>query len=166
MRMNNFTQYKPTDPPYGENALYLQDDKGRDWYASQGKFKKAFKLAIDPVTGVIHSIAEDVSALFPSGLTVVDIDEIPAGCTISGDWIYHDGNITKSALSDQNKANHQKAELMKAVSAQIEVITDAIALQLATPEEQARLVELQTYRVMLSRIDTSTAPDITWPEAP
>lgn len=166
MKMNNFTRYEPAEPLYGANALYLQDDKGRDWYESQAKFKKAFKLAIEPETGVIRSITEDVSALFPAGLTVVDIDEIPAGCSISGEWVYSAGKIAKSAQAEQEAARRKVTALMNAVSQQIAVITDAIDLGMATDEEQTRLAALKTYRVMLSRVDITTAPDITWPEAP
>ncbi|MGN7914853.1 tail fiber assembly protein [Enterobacter cloacae] len=37
---------------------------------------------------------------------------------------------------------------------------------MATDEEIARLVEWEKYRVLLSRVDVRTAPDIEWPAPP
>ncbi|MEE7197191.1 tail fiber assembly protein, partial [Escherichia coli O110:H10] len=37
---------------------------------------------------------------------------------------------------------------------------------IATEEETSLLEAWKKYRVLLNRIDTSTAPDIVWPEIP
>jgi hypothetical protein len=42
----------------------------------------------------------------------------------------------------------------------------AVKLGMATEEEKARLTEWETYSVLLSRVDISSAPDINWPEKP
>ncbi|EKD3398684.1 tail fiber assembly protein [Escherichia coli] len=39
-------------------------------------------------------------------------------------------------------------------------------MEIATEEEKALLAAWKTYRVLLNRVDTSTAPDIEWPEEP
>lgn len=65
--------------------------------------------------------------------------------------------------SDVAAADKQKSELMEKVSAEISVLSDAVNLDMATTTEKSQLVELQTYRVLLRRIDTSNAPDIEWP---
>ncbi|MBC0551259.1 tail fiber assembly protein [Escherichia coli] len=39
-------------------------------------------------------------------------------------------------------------------------------MEIATEEEKAFLAAWKTYRVLLNRVDTSTAPDIEWPEEP
>ncbi|MBB7444214.1 tail fiber assembly protein, partial [Escherichia coli] len=41
-----------------------------------------------------------------------------------------------------------------------------VPLQIATEEEKALLAAWKTYRVLLNRVDTSTAPDIEWPAVP
>ncbi|MFR3765333.1 MAG: tail fiber assembly protein, partial [[Clostridium] symbiosum] len=41
-----------------------------------------------------------------------------------------------------------------------------IELGIQTEEEMTKLAEWKKYRVALNRIDTSTAPDIVWPEIP
>ncbi|EID2652972.1 tail fiber assembly protein [Escherichia coli] len=63
-------------------------------------------------------------------------------------------------------ANTTKAALIKSASEQIEPLQDAVDLDMATDEEKARFNEWRKYRVLLTRVDTSTAPAITWPEAP
>ncbi|EFV1974654.1 tail fiber assembly protein [Escherichia coli] len=39
-------------------------------------------------------------------------------------------------------------------------------LEIATEEENSLLEAWKKYRVLLNRVDTSTAPDIEWPEEP
>ncbi|AVJ18324.1 MULTISPECIES: tail fiber assembly protein [Serratia] len=165
MRMNNFTRYTPESPEFGPLALYLQDDKGRDWYASQDKFKKVYTLAINPRTGVIHCITQDVSALFPDGLTVVDIDELPPGCDISGDWVYSNGTVKKAEGANIRQTAELKNKLMNQATSRIQVLADAVDLGMATQKETAQLAQWREYRVLVSRIDTE-ASDITWPEIP
>ncbi|KLG49264.1 tail fiber assembly protein, partial [Escherichia coli] len=45
-------------------------------------------------------------------------------------------------------------------------LQDAADLEIATEEETSLLEAWKKYRVLLNRIDTSTAPDIVWPEIP
>ncbi|MDA4396305.1 tail fiber assembly protein, partial [Escherichia coli] len=46
------------------------------------------------------------------------------------------------------------------------VRSDCCWLEIATEEEKALLAAWKKYRVLLNRVDTSTAPDIEWPEEP
>ncbi|EKK4595233.1 tail fiber assembly protein, partial [Escherichia coli] len=43
---------------------------------------------------------------------------------------------------------------------------DAVDAGIATDEETSILTEWKKYRVLLMRVDTSTAPDIEWPTPP
>lgn len=63
-------------------------------------------------------------------------------------------------------ANANKAVLLKSASEQIEPLQDAVDLDMATDDEKARFNKWRKYRVLLTRVDTSAAPAITWPEAP
>ncbi|EIZ0225435.1 tail fiber assembly protein, partial [Escherichia coli] len=45
-------------------------------------------------------------------------------------------------------------------------LQDAVDLELATEEEVTQLAAWKRYRVLLNRIDTSTAPEIKWPVTP
>ncbi|AOM46003.1 hypothetical protein ECO9545_26920 [Escherichia coli O111:H11 str. CVM9545] len=42
----------------------------------------------------------------------------------------------------------------------------SVDLEIATEEENSLLEAWKKYRVLLNRVDTSTAPDIEWPEEP
>ncbi|WP_407223666.1 tail fiber assembly protein [Enterobacter roggenkampii] len=63
-------------------------------------------------------------------------------------------------------ANATKAAFMKSASEQIAPLQDAVDLDMATDDEKARLDAWRKYRVLLTRVDTSSAPAITWPEVP
>ncbi|MFT8211163.1 MAG: tail fiber assembly protein [Symbiopectobacterium sp.] len=63
-------------------------------------------------------------------------------------------------------AEQQKARLLISANAAISPLVDAVDLGIATDEEQLSLAAWKTYRVMLNRIDISTAPDIDWPPVP
>ncbi|WP_424679672.1 tail fiber assembly protein, partial [Escherichia coli] len=45
-------------------------------------------------------------------------------------------------------------------------VQTVVELEIATEEEKALLAAWKKYRVLLNRVDTSTAPDIEWPVAP
>ncbi|ENC0044836.1 tail fiber assembly protein, partial [Shigella sonnei] len=51
-------------------------------------------------------------------------------------------------------------------SEHIAPLQDAVDLEIATEEENSLLEAWKKYRVLLNRVDTSTAPDIEWPEEP
>lgn len=63
-------------------------------------------------------------------------------------------------------SEYKKKELMSEATVLMAPLLDAVDLGISTPEEEARLKEWKIYRVMLNRVDTSTAPDIEWPVKP
>lgn len=63
-------------------------------------------------------------------------------------------------------AENEKANLISYASERILPLQDAVDLDMATTEELAALTAWKKYRVLLNRVNTSTAPDITWPEKP
>lgn len=64
------------------------------------------------------------------------------------------------------QAEYKKAEEMAKVALIIAPLQDAVDMDMATDEETALLTAWKKYRVLLNRVDTSTAPDIVWPTAP
>ena len=64
------------------------------------------------------------------------------------------------------KATVTKAELVKSAAEKIEPLQDAVELDIATNEEKSRYDAWRKYRVLLTRVDTSIAPDINWPDPP
>lgn len=71
---------------------------------------------------------------------------------------------TKEELIAQ--ADSKKSNLLPIATAKISILQDAVDLEMATDQEAASLTAWKKYRVLLNRVDTSTAPDITWPETP
>lgn len=63
-------------------------------------------------------------------------------------------------------AEQQKAALRTLADAEIAWRQDAVDAEIATDEETAKLAAWKKYRVLLMRVDTSTAPDIKWPQEP
>ena len=51
-------------------------------------------------------------------------------------------------------------------SEHIAPLQDAVDLEIATEEENSLLEAWKKYRVLLNRVNTTTAPDIEWPVAP
>ncbi|MGJ0624455.1 tail fiber assembly protein [Xenorhabdus bovienii] len=66
----------------------------------------------------------------------------------------------------QQKAEEKKQSLMLQATNTIAPLQDAVDLGIATDEEKTILTEWRKYRVLLNRVDCSTAPDIAWPEQP
>lgn len=64
------------------------------------------------------------------------------------------------------QAEYEKQNKIQEVSKIIAPYQDAIDLGIATDKELKQLNAWKQYRVDLNRIDTATAPDITWPEKP
>ncbi|RTY28681.1 tail fiber assembly protein [Morganella morganii] len=63
-------------------------------------------------------------------------------------------------------AEEQKQYLLSEAAESIAPLQDAVDLGMETPEEEALLKEWKKYRVLLSRVDTTLAPDIAWPVKP
>lgn len=72
--------------------------------------------------------------------------------------------LSKGELIEQ--ADAQKSSLISEASKEIAILADAVEFDMATPEEVLRYNALRKYRVELNRVDTSTAPDVTWPQKP
>lgn len=75
-------------------------------------------------------------------------------------WVTDADAQHTAAVADADKT---KSDRMAIATAEITVLQDAVNLNLATESELKKLTALQTYRVLLNRVDTSAAPDIKWP---
>ncbi|MBT0344109.1 tail fiber assembly protein [Morganella morganii subsp. morganii] len=72
--------------------------------------------------------------------------------------------VTKEQLIAEAEA--RKQALIAEANAAIAPLQDAVDLGMITPVEEAALKEWKIYRVLLSRVNTSTAPDTIWPVKP
>lgn len=77
--------------------------------------------------------------------------------------------VTDAREQQQAAVDAAQQELMlrqqKAESA-IAPLETAIRLNMATEAEKAALTAWETYSVLLNRVDTTTAPDVAWPQSP
>ncbi len=72
MQLINVNRYYPEQKPFGNDVQYFQSEDGKDFYESLPLFTKKYKLCITPDSGVICSISQDASALYPAGFSVVE----------------------------------------------------------------------------------------------
>ncbi|MEK8139346.1 tail fiber assembly protein [Morganella morganii] len=71
---------------------------------------------------------------------------------------------TKDQLIEQAEA--QKQYLIAEVNAETEMLRAKLALKRIKPDEEALLIAWLDYLDLLEAVDTSTAPDIDWPQKP
>lgn len=169
MKLINLQRYIPDELFLGDGIQYFIDATGKDWYKSLSKFTKKYSLAIENDTGVIRSISEDASRLYPGGLTVVDVDSIPDGCDIFGEWVFDGKKVIPRVYAPeelQRQAEAKKKALNDDAEAAISPLLRAVKLGMATDNETLLLTEWEKYSVLLSRINTSKPLEIVWPEIP
>lgn len=82
----------------------------------------------------------------------------------NGDAWVTDDNAKQEALVEQ--AQSKKSALRVEADSEIAVLADAIKYGIATEAEKEALDAWSQYRVLLMRIEPSTAPDIVWPVKP
>lgn len=171
INLKNFQPYTPEEPPFA-GAMYLKAETGEDWYDCQKTFAEdTLKIAYNG-DGVIVSASKDVSAMFPSGLSVAEVDATTVtdlDALISGGWAYADGKITAVVPTHAQlvaTASAQKTLLMSQCTDKIAPLQDAVDLEIATDDEKAQLTAWKNYRALLNRVDTSTVPSVSWPAMP
>ncbi|WBM69118.1 tail fiber assembly protein [Buttiauxella sp. WJP83] len=119
--------------------------------------------------GIVENVAvwdSESDWTVPEGSISVQSDSAGIG------WGYVDGAfhspeqhpLTHEQLVAQ--AEQQKAQRRAEADSEIAWRQDAVDAGIATEAETSELPECKKYRVLLMRVDTSTAPDITWPVQP
>ena len=168
-----FTPYIPdtTDRPKiidGQNVLFLQDDKGNDWYDVIKLFdeSKTLKIGYDD-DGRVRTFSTNIHAFFPVNMSVVELPATKANLrvTLGDDWFYKDGKLQqiRNHLAD---AEAERDSRMAEVTTRIDWLEDAQKDGDISSDEETELAILRAYRTALRRLDLSTAPDINWPEVP
>lgn len=172
-RFGKFTPYTPdtTDRPRiidGQNVMFLQDDKGNDWYDVIELFdeSKTLKIGYDD-DGRVRTFTTNIHALFPVNLSVVELPATKANLrvTLGDDWFYKDGKLQqiRNYMAD---AEAERGNRMAEVTTRIDWLEDAQKDGDISSYEETELATLRAYRTALRRLDLSTAPDINWPEVP
>ncbi len=145
-------------------GLYFQDESGRDWYETLSTWKGA--VSTDE-SGVVVAYESDVSFMgMQEGRDVYEVDPVKVPDDVLGNYKYSDGTFIDIRLSDSELAELKKTQLIDEATSAITPLQDAVDLGMATDEETASLHAWKKYRVLLNRIDTTTAPEIEWPVTP
>ncbi|MEG2567423.1 MAG: tail fiber assembly protein [Acinetobacter sp.] len=155
----------------GFGVIFLCDDVGNDWYESQSQFAEETIKVMYAENGVICAVSDDVSKLWPLNMSVAEVKATKANNAVdsSGSWVYCDGKVkARQYTADEmrEEAEQRKTQLLAMATSVIDPLQDAVDLDMATEDEATSLTAWRKYRVMLSRVDTGTAPDIDWPVAP
>lgn len=173
----NFNIYIPEEKEKKEivesglGITFLKSTSGIDWYDCQKYFSPStVKVSFDD-SGIIRQVSQDISSLFPMNMSVAEVDAsgVPDDVSANGKWFFDGKKITAYQPTQSEliaQADATKSSLMTAANEMIAPLQDAVDLGMATDEEVAQLTAWKQYRVLLNRVDTSTAPDILWPEIP
>lgn len=125
------------------------DNKSSDFHEIAQEYQP-LKIEYDSVLPVIFDIRNNINSM--KKMTPKEIDA------------HLNPPVSKEQLIAE--AEQQKQSLLVEANNSIAPLQDAVELGMATEAEAAALQEWKKYRVLLNRVDTSTAPDIGWPENP
>ncbi|EFI5350798.1 DUF1983 domain-containing protein [Escherichia coli] len=151
----NSTDIAPPDIPAGFVAVFNSDEAS--WH-----------LVEDHRGKTVYDVASG-DALFIS-----ELGSLPENVT----WLSPEGEYQKwngtawvkdteaEKLFRIREAEETKNSLMQVASEHIAPLQDAVDLEIATEEETSLLEAWKKYRVLLNRVNTTTAPDIEWPTVP
>ncbi|PHM74284.1 tail fiber assembly protein [Xenorhabdus kozodoii] len=109
---------------------------------------------------VFDDVFQKYSSNPPSGMMLgVDIHNMP-------EWVEIPPPPPPTPEQLQQQAESQKRQLLKTAGEKIDICQDAVDLDMSTDAEKSKLTAWRKYRVLLNRVDCTTAPDIQWPEQP
>ncbi|HDN7368367.1 TPA: tail fiber assembly protein [Salmonella enterica subsp. enterica serovar Chester] len=171
MELKNVNRYIPDDPDYDSNFLYFRSEDGKDFYESLSKFTKKYKLCIDS-ENIIRSVSEDVSRLYPAGFSVVEVNKLPAGFNIYGDWKYSNGAVVAVPVDYHAKAETIRQKLLTDANSVIADWRTELALGDISDNDKDSLTQWMAYIRALKTLDLSDVKDeatftaIRWPALP
>lgn len=139
---------------------------------------KTWALVNNDTGLVINMILWDGQAKvdFGDSVTAIEVNEL-SGADIG--YTFKDGTFIAPEPSppteEEIKQGKQqkialnmakKASMMDDATQNIEILQDAIELEMATDEEATQLPLWKKYRILLNRLDANTDEDIVWPDKP
>lgn len=162
----------------GAIPVFFQSEDGHDWYECQQLFSDNTIKIIYDNKGVITSVVDKpvpergntyaVSMFYPDGMSVAELplSDYPEGVSIDGSWMFSEGKIVPVPVDIVLEAEKEKAQRLSEAEETIAPLQRAVKYGIATDEEKKLLENWEVYTVMISRVNTSQAPDIMWPEKP
>ena len=134
----------------------------------RSKDKKAWEIVADYRNSTAYNTETR------QAVTIEFIGELPGTLTLlapqtefdkwnGSQWVTDTEAQHAAAIAD---AENKKSALLRTANEKIDYLQDAVDVGLATDAEVNELTEWKKYRVLLNRIDVTTAPDIDWPDNP
>lgn len=96
-------------------------------------------------------------------------EQPPEGKMVGSDKKGYPAWVDTPPLSQEQLVSNAQAKKdyeMNVAGNKIAPLQDAVDLEIATDDEKTQLAQWKKYRVLLNRVDTSTAPNIRWPDSP
>lgn len=149
----------------GQRPCFCRDETGLDWYDAQSLFEQeTIKIAYD-FDGYIIDFSQDVSAIVPFDLSVIELNlsSIPAELSRDKSWVINDGEIKIAPVDYEALALANKTKLLSEAREKINILEDAVYYEIATTVDVENLKSWRIYRVLLDRVDVSN-PE--WPQVP
>lgn len=168
MQLKNLKSYTPEAPKYGAAVQYFIDENGKDLYDHASLFTKKFVVFYDK-HNVVRGFgpSDTVTRHYPLGLSITDVNSLPEGLDLSGEWTWVNGSFTRNAVDVGYPVSMIKKELLRAVAEEIEVLRDAEDIGMASVDEVRRLKLLKRYRLEVSRIsDDMETSEVDWSTLP
>ncbi len=125
---------------------------------------------IDKKNNIINTISWDGKSELTLEKGIVAVDCTDSYCMIGG--VYKDGSFYPPKLPEKSKGDlifqceNERSNLISYAQGRISILQYSIDTDMATEEEISLLKSLKRYVVLLSRIDTSLAPEIEFPVNP
>ena len=158
--------YRPLQElsPYAHNARTHSPEQVAQLVESIKQFGWTNPVLIDEKGEIIAGHGRVMAA------EMLKMDSVPvivlSGLTDEQKKAYRLKDAEAEKLFRIREAEETKNNLMQVASEHIAPLQDAADLEIATEEETSLLEAWKKYRVLLNRVDTSTAPDIEWPTNP
>lgn len=129
------------------------------------------KYALVNDSGIVENVIlwDGVTPLDLAGYDVIGVDD---DFYVGPGFLYDGKDFSPPPQPDityeecVQRAQAELAQRQRVAADRISVLQDAVDLDMATDQEIANLKAWKVYRVLLSRVNTSTAPDIEWPVSP
>ncbi|MBH2948239.1 tail fiber assembly protein [Serratia marcescens] len=169
--LKNLKRYTPEEPALGMAVAYLCDDDGNDWYEQQKGFSaNTVKIAYDS-EGIIWAVSRDVSMLWPVNLSVAELTarNTPSDLSDAGEWVFDGKKITRRAYTQAEcvaQAEAKKKNLLTDANSKTQAWQTQLMLGMISDDDKESLIKWMSYVQKVQSIDTSGAPNITWPALP
>ncbi|EHJ9515284.1 tail fiber assembly protein, partial [Salmonella enterica] len=114
----------------------------------------------------------DVSRLYPAGFSVVEVNKLPAGFNIYGDWQYKKGAVIAVPVDYHAKAETTRQKLITDANSTIADWRTELALGDISDDDKASLTKWMLYIRALKTLDLNDVKDedtfnkIQWPVLP